>query len=122
MTPIGLEAEAQDSSTSYDQRSPGYQPFSPISPGAPPQVLEQGYPPESYYPYSNQFAPPPAGAQYSPQPAYNPGDYAHGAPPQGYAPQGYSPPPQAAYGGGRRGDENVSPGFAPDPRTAEEGG
>ena len=127
----GLEAE---DAAHYNQRSPGYDPaFSPLSPTAP-QVIEQGYPPENYYPATNQFPPPPA-ANYSPQPAYNPADFAppHGqqqdyayAHQQGYAPpQGvFSPPPDAAYppGRGRGGGENVSPGYAPDARTAEEGG
>ena len=121
----GLDAEARDNERDYPQSSPSYaSQYSPLSPGAPPHVIEQGYPPESYYPNSNAFPPPP-GATFSPHnAAYNPADYAN-APPQGYAPAGgvYSPPPDPAYAGRRRGDENVSPGYAPDPlRNAEEGG
>ncbi|MCJ1316437.1 hypothetical protein MMC15_001758 [Xylographa vitiligo] len=126
--------------------SPG--PYSPMSPGAPPPPLTAPeYHPDAYYPATNQFPPPP-NVGYSPQPAYNPAEYAppnaqahpaYGYPPQeGYTPpQGpYSPLPVDPYGqappaaGGRRGEENVSAephlnttytGPPPDARHVEEG-
>lgn len=78
-----------------------------------------GYPPDQFYPATNQFPPPPNIA-----PVYNPADY--GPPPQvhpdyGYSPQqqGYQPPapemyspmppdPYAGQNNGRRANENVS--------------
>ena len=105
-----------------------------MSPGHPAPPIDQAYAPESYYPASNNFPPPPGG-QYSPQGAFIPPEHAQAPPganhqefyqpPQGYTPPHnvYSPPPVGAFApaGGRRADENVSPGFAPNARSAEEG-
>ncbi|KAL8786658.1 MAG: hypothetical protein Q9195_008112 [Heterodermia aff. obscurata] len=110
------------------------QPFSPISPPPNQQsAAETGFAPGTYYPNTNQFAPPP-GQGFSPQPAAYPQEYppppgaqphqAQLSPEYGYQQQtGYTPPvpgnpydPPGAdpYGqqqpGGRtrRADENVS--------------
>ena len=81
----------------------------------PPQHLPPpGVPVENYYPNTNVFPPPP-GAGYSPQPAYNPADY-----PPNQAHINYDYPPQAAYTPPGQGPYSPMPAdpYAPPPGSS----